>query len=135
VILTDSTDPDGPAQTLFSERFYAACKYCLASGGVLVTQNGVPFLQLNEVRSSARHFDALFRDWHFFSAAVPTYVGGIMTFGWASDDARLRQIPLRTLQQRFSESGITTRYYRPEIHRSAFVLPQYILDAIGRPGA
>jgi spermidine synthase len=133
VILTDSTDPHGPAKKLFSEQFYAACKYCLTPGGVLVTQNGVPFLQLDEVRSTARHFDALFRDWHFFSAAVPSYVGGIMTFGWASDEPQLRQVQLKTLQQRFIASGITTRYYRPEIHRSAFVLPPYILDAIGRP--
>jgi spermidine synthase len=133
VILTDSTDPEGPAKTLFGERFYAACKYCLASGGVLVTQNGVPFLQLDEVRSTARHLDALFRDWHFFSAAVPSYVGGIMTFGWASDEPRLRKTSLQTIQQRFSASGITMRYYTPAIHRSAFVLPQYILDAISRP--
>jgi len=81
VILTDNTDPEGPAAMLFSEQYYAACKGCLTPGGVLVTQNGVAFLQLDEVRSSARHFKALFRDWHFFTAAIPTYARGIMVFG------------------------------------------------------
>ena len=132
VILTDTTDPDGPAEKLFSEQFYAACKGCLTPGGVLVTQNGVAFLQLDEVRSSARHFETLFLDWHFFTAAVPTYAGGIMAFGWASANPELRQQDLNTLQRRFFQSGIATRYYTPDIHRSAFALPQYILDAIGK---
>ncbi len=132
VILTDTTDPDGPAEKLFSEQFYAACKGCLTPGGVLVTQNGVAFLQLDEVRSSARHFETLFLDWHFFTAAVPTYAGGIMAFGWASANPELRQQDVKTLQRRFSQSGLATRYYTPDIHRSAFALPQYILDAIGK---
>jgi spermidine synthase len=132
VILTDSTDPEGPAEVLFSEQYYAACKGCLMPGGVLVTQNGVAFLQLDEVCSSARHFEALFLDWHFFTAAIPTYAGGIMAFGWASDNPELRQQDVKTLQRRFSQSGIATRYYTPDIHRSAFALPQYILDAIGK---
>lgn len=132
VILTDSTDPEGPAEVLFSEQYYAACKGRLTPDGVLVTQNGVAFLQLDEVRSSARHFETLFRDWHFFTAAIPTYAGGIMVFGWASDNPELRQHRLKTIRQRFSQSGIATRYYTPDIHRSAFALPQYILEAIGK---
>ncbi|BBO80354.1 polyamine aminopropyltransferase [Desulfosarcina ovata subsp. sediminis] len=135
VILTDSTDPEGPAEVLFSRRYYAACQRCLAPGGILVTQNGVAFLQLDEVRASAGHFNHLFRDWHFFGASVPTYVGGIMTFGWASDDPRPRQTDPQTLQERFTHSGIVTRYYTPQLHGAAFALPQYILDAIGKTSA
>src|SRR6202163_4434170 len=44
VIIVDSTDPQGPGKVLFTRKFYAACKRCMAAGGVLVTQNGVPFL-------------------------------------------------------------------------------------------
>lgn len=132
VILTDSTDPAGPAALLFSEAYYAACKGCLTPGGVLVTQNGVAFLQLDELQSTARHFKTLFRDWHFFTAAIPTYAGGLMAFGWASDHPELRLLDLKTLQRRFSQSGIVTRYYTPEMHRSAFALPQYVIDAIAK---
>src|SRR5215831_3058688 len=49
VIIVDSTDPQGPGKVLFSKRFYAACKRCMAAGGVLVTQNGVPILQSGEL--------------------------------------------------------------------------------------
>ncbi len=132
VILTDSTDPDGPAEILFGRDYFAACKRCLAPGGVLVTQNGVAFLQLPEVVSSAAHFDALFDDWHFYSAAVPAYTGGVMTFGWACDDPLLRRLGPDTIGPRFERAELTTRYYTPALHCAAFALPRYILDAIGK---
>lgn len=130
VILTDSTDPEGPAEILFSEAYYAACRACLNPGGVLVTQNGVVFFQPEELRASAAHFKRLFNDWYFYTAAIPSYVGGSMAFGWASDDNQLRRLPLSALRQRFTECGITTRYYTPEAHAGAFALPQHIRDLI-----
>src|SRR5262245_37418075 len=56
VIIVDSTDPQGPGAVLFTAEFYAACKRCLSDGGVLVTQNGVPFFQADELVASVRHF-------------------------------------------------------------------------------
>jgi spermidine synthase len=132
VIISDSTDPIGPGESLFSGRFYAACRRCLNPGGVLVTQNGVVFTQMDEVAATARHLDQIFQDWHFYAAAVPTYVGGIMAFGWASEDKTRRQQPLDTLARRFELAGIKTRYYTPEIHGAAFALPRYMLSAIGK---
>ena len=130
VIISDSTDPIGPGEVLFTQDFYAACQARLNPGGVLVTQNGVPFMQLAEVKSTAQRLAKTFADWHFYGAAVPTYIGGIMTFAWASDDATLRQVPLATLQERYQAAGIKTRYYNPAIHQAAFALPQSILESI-----
>lgn len=132
VIISDSTDPLGPGEALFTESFYAACKRCLTPGGILVTQNGVPFHQIDEIRQTGLHIKALFRDWHFFMAAVPSYIGGAMSFAWATDDPGLRHVDLAVLRERCRKSGITTRYYNPEIHFSAFALPQYVLKAIGK---
>src|ERR1700694_5816927 len=36
VIIVDPTDPQGPGKILFSDKFYAACKRCMAKGGVMV---------------------------------------------------------------------------------------------------
>lgn len=132
VIISDSTDPIGPGEALFKEDFYAQCKRCLTQGGVLVTQNGVAFMQRDEVRTTARRLDRVFADWHFYAAAVPTYVGGIMTFVWATDDSALRHIDPATLRSRFDAGGFKTRYYTPEIHAAAFALPGYVLEAIGK---
>lgn len=133
VIISDSTDPIGPGEVLFSENFYQACHRCLNEGGVLVTQNGTPFMQLDTVRNTAGRMNGLFADWHFYQAAVPTYIGGSMTFAWGATNPALRQVDVATLAQRFAASGVQTRYYNPAIHQGAFALPQYVLQAIGKP--
>jgi spermidine synthase len=132
VIISDSTDPIGPGEALFQKDFYAACKRCLAPGGILVTQNGVPFLQLEEVETTARRISRVFADWHFYAAAVPAYTGGIMTFAWGTDDKTLRHTDIEVLRTRFAAADIKTKYYTPEIHAASFALPRYILEAIGK---
>lgn len=133
VIISDCPDPTGPAEVLFSEGFYQACQRSLTTGGIFVAQNGTPFLQIDEVQTTANNLQGLFADWHFYHAAVPTYIGGSMTFAWATDNPELRKLPLDTLRQRFADSAIVTRYYNADIHQAAFALPQYVLEAINKP--
>lgn len=131
VIIVDSTDPQGPGQVLFTRDFYAACKRCMAPGGVMVTQNGVPFFQPDELTASVRHFRALFADGGCYVAAIPTYVGGHMAMGWATDDTALRAVPVETLAQRYAAAGrFVTRYWTPEVHRAAFALPRFIAEHV-----
>lgn len=130
VIITDSTDPIGPGEVLFSEAFYARAKHCLAPGGVLVTQNGVPFMQPDELQHTAQRMRPHFADTGFFCAPVPTYYGGFMAFGWGSDNRELRQAVLPVLQSRFDKARLKTRYYNPAIHQAAFALPQYMVDSL-----
>jgi spermidine synthase len=130
VAIVDSTDPVGPGEVLFTDTFYGKAKNCLAPGGILVTQNGVVFLQRDELRNTLRAFKALFADAACYLATVPTYAGGPMAFGWGCDDAAKRQVDLATLEQRYTASGIETRYYNPAVHLGAFALPNYVVDLI-----
>ena len=130
VILSDSTDPIGPGEVLFTSPFYEGIKRCLKPGGVFAAQNGVAFMQPDEVSTTHKRLSPLFDDCRFYAAAVPTYVGGIMTFAWASDNAALRSVPAETIAQRVKDSGIKTRYYTPALHSGSFALPQYILDTL-----
>ncbi len=130
VIIVDSTDPIGPAEVLFSDRFYRRCKDCLTPGGILVTQNGVPFLQGSELTGTLRLLRPIFADTACYLASVPTYMGGPMAFGWASDNAALRDTPQEVLEQRLSDASIATRYYTPAVHRGAFALPGYVTELI-----
>jgi spermidine synthase len=125
VIIVDSTDPVGPGVTLFTDTFYGHARSRLTEGGILVTQNGVPFLQGGELTGTMRAFKALFRDWTCYLATIPTYVGGPMAMGWGTDGAA-RDTPLETLVARFAEAGIATRYYTPAVHKAAFALPGYV---------
>jgi len=126
VIIVDSTDPIGPGEVLFGRRFYGGCKRCLAEGGILVTQNGVPFVQGEELSGTLSVFRELFKSVTCYRASVPAYIGGDMTFGWGSDDTRCADVPLDILRERFKDSGIETNYYTPDVHRGAFALPPYI---------
>ena len=132
VIIVDSPDPVGPGAVLFTADFYADCRRCLNDGGVLVTQNGVPFTQSEELRGSMTALKKLFADACCYLTHVPSYVGGAMALGWASDDSELRRTPLETLRKRFGQAGLETRYYTPAVHQAAFALPRYIEKLVGR---
>jgi len=131
VIIVDSTDPIGPGEVLFGRRFYGGCKQCLAKGGILVTQNGVPFVQGEELSGTLTVFRELFESAACYRAGVPAYIGGDMTFGWGSDNIGYAAVALDKLQERFEDAGIETGYYTPDVHRGAFALPPYISRLMG----
>ena len=128
IIIVDSTDPFGPGEVLFSDDFYASCRRILRPGGIMVTQNGVPFFQGDEVSTTAKRMAPYFTDVAFYGAVVPTYVGGYMTLAWASDDASLRKKSLADIQSLAKDLGISGRYWSPEMHATAFTLPPFIQD-------
>lgn len=129
VIIIDSTDPIGPGEVLFTDSFYGHAKRALAEGGILVTQNGVPFMQGDELTNTMRAFKALFADWSCYLATVPTYAGGPMAFGWGTDGAA-RDVDLQVLEARFKAAAITCDYYTPQVHKAAFALPGYVLKLL-----
>ncbi len=128
VIIIDSTDPVGPGAVLFSHEFYGDCRRCLAPGGILVTQNGVPFIQGEELAASARSFAALFEHSSFYFAAVPMYFGGAMAFGCASQGADAAAVTVAHLQQRLEQRHLDLRYYSPDVHKGAFAMPPYLRE-------
>lgn len=132
-IIVDSTDPQGPGEVLFSEEFYAGCRRCMKDGGVMVTQNGVPFFQPEELAGSVGKFRRLWKDGTCYVAAIPTYIGGHMAMGWATDNAALRRTPVETLAQRYEAAGsFPTRYWTPDVHAAAFALPRFIADLVAK---
>ena len=125
VIIVDSTDPIGPGAALFTEEFYANCRARLNEGGILVTQSGVPSVQAKELGvSQARLRAAGFNDVSFYLTCVPTYVGGMMALGWASDDITRRKVRVDTLHARPIPEGL--RYYTPEVHVASFAHPPWM---------
>ena len=130
IVIVDSPDPIGPGANLFSQEFYFNCGRCLRPGGVLVTQNGVPFVQEKELRNSAARLSQHFADVAFYRASIPTYYGGDMAFGWASNAVTLRTISICQLQSRFSQANLDPRYYSPEIHMAAFATPPWCDKAL-----
>ncbi|WP_035871102.1 polyamine aminopropyltransferase [Cucumibacter marinus] len=130
VIIVDSTDPIGPGEVLFSQAFYDACAGILTGKGIMVTQNGVPFMQADELVTSISRFKKSFTDASAYLAAIPTYIGGHMAMGWASHDGEARFRGAGVLTERFAKAGFDTRYYTPRVHAGAFALPRFIEELI-----
>ena len=131
VIMIDSTDPIGPGAVLFTKEFYADCRRALADGGVLVSQNGIPFLQAGELKQSVGYFRELFEDAFAYLATTPSYFGGPMSFGWATDDGELRQHKRRKIERRYAKAGsFPTLYWRPDVQLAAFALPTYVRELV-----
>jgi spermidine synthase len=133
VIIVDSTDPIGPGKILFGAKFYAGCRRCMKPGGVLVTQNGVPFFQNNELTTTMLRFRRLFADASCYVAAIPVYVGGHMALGIASDDKQVRRHSVATIARRYRKAGsFKTKYWTPEVHVAAFAQPRFIAQLVDR---
>jgi spermidine synthase len=128
VIIVDSTDPIGVGEVLFTDEFYLNCARILTARGLVVNQCGVPFMQADELRETSARRRTFFPHVTAYVAAVPTYVGGFMTLGWAAKDSSLAATSVETIRSRAAQTGLLgrTQYWTPEIHAGSFNLPPYI---------
>ena len=125
VIVMDSTDPlpSGTAEPLFSKDFFQSAYDHLSDNGVLVSQIEPPFFQPEREQ---RHWESLkmFPLVKIYWGLVPTYPGGIWTYMIASKG--------RDPETSFKKLLFSTRYYTPEIHRAAFVLPPFMQERLSK---
>jgi spermidine synthase len=136
VVIVDSTDPIGVGEALFTDEFYANVARLLSDRGVVVNQCGVPLMQSDELAETSLRRAKSFPDIWAYAAAVPTYVGGLMTLGWAAKDPAMRTIGADEIRRRAEQAGIVgqTGYWTPEIHAAAFHLPPYIAKHLPAKG-
>lgn len=120
VIIVDSTDPVGPAVKLFQTEFYRAVYDALTEEGVFVAQCKSPYLDRELIREVLGIVRSLFPVALPYTAAVPTYPSGFWSFVLGSKVHH----PLKFDEGRAEK--LETRYYSPEIHRAAFILPREI---------
>ena len=126
VIICDSTDPIGPGAALFTSEFYEDCHNLLNDGGIFVNQNGVPFLQAGELFDTYKSRTSHFSQVGFYLTVVPTYVGGFMTLGWATDSQDFINVSATELEKRLDNIEGELKYYTPAIHKASFALPKFI---------
>ena len=125
VVIVDSTDPEGPAAVLFGERFYRDCRRILRPGGILATQCGNPVMRPDELETTqARQRAAGFAHVDYYFAAVPTYVGGSMALGFATD----RTVTPHAVR---GPAPPGLRYWTAAVHEAAFAHPAWLVERIG----
>ncbi|KZT05700.1 saccharopine dehydrogenase [Laetiporus sulphureus 93-53] len=118
VIITDSSDPVGPAESLFQKPYFQLLYNALTPGGHISTQAECLWLHLpliNELRQTTRE---LFPVAEYAFTTIPTYPSGQIGFLVCSKEAgRNVKVPVRKVSP--------TRYYNSEVHKAAFVLPEF----------
>lgn len=131
VVIVDSTDPIGPGAVLFTEAFYRDVRRLLNPGGILATQCGNPSIKPHELEETqAAQAAAGFALVDYYLPVVPTYIGGAMALGFATDDPARRQVTVEAIRDRGVPAGL--RYYTPEIHLAAFAHPAWMAARVGR---
>ena len=131
-IIVDSSEPIGPSAVLHTPEFFADCKRALTDDGILVTQNGLPFLFPDHLEGTTRAFGSLFKHVAPYMCTQPCYFGGPFALNWASDDKGLLAISQKKLGRRQDKRQIKTRYWTPAVHLAAFALPAYVQAVVDK---
>ncbi|KND01961.1 spermidine synthase, variant [Spizellomyces punctatus DAOM BR117] len=130
VIITDSSDPVGPAESLFGETFYDLMRKALLPGGIICTQGECQWLHLPLIKTVLDNSKKIYPVVEYAWGAVPTYpcgqIGYILCCNEAGRDLRT---PARSFTKEFEASKL--KYYNAEVHKAAFVLPQFTKSALG----
>jgi len=117
VIIVDSSDPVGPAETLYQLEFYQYMKAALRPGGIICTQAECMWLHIPIIKDLIKMSKSLFTHVEYAYTMIPTYPSGQIGFllGSLGDSCKT---PKRKLEAE-------TKYYTPEIHSASFVLPNF----------
>ncbi|KII84993.1 hypothetical protein PLICRDRAFT_116968 [Plicaturopsis crispa FD-325 SS-3] len=118
VIITDSSDPVGPAASLFQKPYFQLLHDALTPGGHISTQGECLWLHLPLISELRKTTSSLFPVAEYAFTTIPTYPSGQIGFAVCSKEAgRDLSTPLRTVPG--------TRYYNAQVHKAAFVLPEF----------
>lgn len=131
VIITDSSDPKGPAVCLFRKPYYESLKKALKPGGIICSQGECFWFDLELVKEMIIMCKSLFPVVDYGSSYVSSYPGGQIGYLLCSTDpeTNFREPLHRFTPKMLKELGL--RYYTPDIHKAAFALPLYIAEAMG----
>jgi spermidine synthase len=124
VIIVDSSDPVGPAETLYTSSFYRDMYNALRDGGIVCTQGECQYLHLELIRKVMEDAKALYPVVDYAYSCVPTYPDGQIGYIIASKggSAAGLRVPKRPVPEDMRRA---LRYYNEEIHAAAFVLPEF----------
>jgi len=122
VIIVDSSDPIGPGEALFKKSFYEGLKNALKPGGIIATQGESIFMHQDWVVTLAGITRELFLVQAYANICVPTYPGGNIGICMGSLGPELIR-PARQISQILQDQ---LKYYTPQIHKAAFVLPHFV---------
>jgi len=131
VIIADTSDPDGPAESLFTDEFYKLMKSALKPDGLLCTQGECMWIHLGLIKDMMKFCDELFPVCNYGSTLIPSYPCGQIGFMLCSKnpDTNFTE-PLRVFTEE-EKTKMKLRFYDEDVHRMAFMLPRFVKKELG----
>jgi spermidine synthase len=117
-IISDTADPIGMAERLFSAEFYQLMWRALTPGGAIATQCEQMFFDSGLIRNIYTFACRMACHPAYYHALIPTYPGGGIGFMYLSDTPWTQG-----LQAPYPPGQMN--YLNPGVHRAAFALPEF----------
>ena len=124
VIITDSSDPEGPAEAFFQEEYFQLLNNALNEGGIVIAQASENvWLNLPYIRQLVKTAGAVFPQVRYCYTTVPTYTSGQLGLIVCAKDS---DVDLEhCVRSPTSHEQDQMKYYNPGIHTASFVLPTW----------
>jgi spermidine synthase len=126
LIITDSTDPIGPAENLFKENYFKVVKKALKPDGIMVSQSESPWIYNDILTNMTKAMCNYYKNVTTYIAMVPLYFPGFWTMTFASDAFSLKEFD----QDKSAKIAALCKYYNPEIHHGALALPTFAKEVV-----
>lgn len=129
VIITDSSDPEGPAASLFQKPYFQLLHDALTEDGVITTQAESMWIHLDIIKELKSACKDVFTNVEYAYTTIPTYPTGQIGFMVCSKNSKVDlKKPLRSVSE--TEEEKLYKYYSKDIHSAAFVLPNFAKYAL-----
>ena len=119
LVLTDSTDPVGFAESLFKIDYFKKIFKALKSDGIMASQLESLFYNPEIIGETMKFLRHVFPIANYYSTMIPTYPSGIIGFGIASKKFN----PLKDYNPK--KASAPRKYYNEQVHKAAFALPEF----------
>ncbi|GAV28097.1 spermine synthase [Pichia membranifaciens] len=131
VIITDSSDPDGPAEAFFQQAYFKLLFNALNKDGIVISMASENiWLNINNLKKLKDVCQTVFPVVKTCYCTMPTYTSGQISLMCCGKNADIDVAkPSRKLSAKKERELF--RYYNSEIHSASFVLPTWaaqILD-------
>ena len=131
VIITDSSDPEGPAESLFQKSYFELLNGALTENGVITTQAESFWCHLPIIKKLKQACSEVFPVAEYAWTSIPTYPSGMIGFMVCSKDKNANvKKPLREISD--EKELELYRYYSKRVHEAAFVLPTWVAKELNQ---
>ena len=132
VIISDLSDPIGPAESVFNGGFIELLSSALnPEHGVACLQGECFWLHTDLIKKLTKDGKRVFAHCEYASIAIPTYpCGQIGAILMTKNEERVPSVPVRGVDGALSQQ---LRWYSEKLHAAQFVLPSLVFDLVYSP--